>query len=869
MPKESQAFSFNDTDANQAALRHSIRTQWLKLVLGLAILAGVFCYQSYTAHREITNQEKQRLQTQARVIASNIERQLEAANLALASVIKDMPYLNRNGNLQLTNRRLLALSDAMPGIRTLFVLDAGGTIVASNREELIGRSFRTRDYFATPARDNNPSKFYISPPFKTVLGSFLINVSRVIAASDGTFNGVVSAALDPDYFRVLLNSVLYAPDMYSAINHGDGIRFMIVPDLDGQPGKNLALPGTFYTRHRASGRHESVLTGKSPSYSTERIMALHTVQPQKLMMDKPLYVACSRDYSTIYESWRGNNLKLAFAFALIGFSSGAGLTLLQRRQKGLALLAERSQELVKLRLCLMEYAVKHDMRNLLNHALDEVCRQVYSPVGFYHFIEPDQQTISLQVWSTRTLDEFCTAKGHGLHYPIEQAGVWADCIRQRKPLVHNDYNTLPNRKGLPEGHAPVIRELVVPIIRSERVVAILGVGNKAEDYTDQDTELVSLLADIIWEITERKQSEDERIRLGQRYQTLLSVSSDGICILDQDGNLVESNPAFRKMLGYTADDDPRLNVRDWVDGILPEELTAMVRELIHAPAIFETKHRRRDGSVFDAEVNVSGVQLDGTWYLYASSRDISKRKEMEANLVRSNHELELFAYAASHDLQEPLRKIAGFTELLANRYKGTFDEKAESYMAYIIDGALRMRSLINDLLSYSRVMRSDRELVETDCSAVVQRVIRDLGLSIRECDAEIVCGTLPVILADKTQLGRLFQNLISNAIKYRGSDSPRINIDAVQQRDNWLFSVADNGIGIAQEFYERIFVIFQRLHTRTEYPGTGIGLAVCQKIVERHGGKIWVESTVGTGSTFYFTIPIYTPLNSKRSEMVT
>jgi PAS domain S-box-containing protein len=343
------------------------------------------------------------------------------------------------------------------------------------------------------------------------------------------------------------------------------------------------------------------------------------------------------------------------------------------------------------------------------------------------------------------------------------------------------------------------------------------------------------------------------------------VSSDGIHILDQDGNLVESNAAFRQMLGYSADDEPRLHVRDWDDGLPPGELTARVREMIHAPAIFETRHRRRDGTIFDAEVNACGVQLDGIWYLYASSRDISKRKEMEADLARSNRELELFAFVASHDLQEPLRKIAGFTELLARRYRGSFDEKAESYMAYIIDGATRMRTLINDLLSYSRVMRGDRELAEADCSAVVSKVIRDLELTIRESGAEIVCGTLPVIRADRSQLGRLFQNLISNAIKYRASAPPRIRIQAVRQGNIWLFSVADNGIGIAQEFFERIFVIFQRLHTRTEYSGTGIGLAVCQKIVERHGGTIWVESTPGTGSTFFFTLPVHSPaLNDRK-----
>jgi light-regulated signal transduction histidine kinase (bacteriophytochrome) len=180
-------------------------------------------------------------------------------------------------------------------------------------------------------------------------------------------------------------------------------------------------------------------------------------------------------------------------------------------------------------------------------------------------------------------------------------------------------------------------------------------------------------------------------------------------------------------------------------------------------------------------------------------------------------------------------------------------------MAYIVDGATRMRSLINDLLGYSRVMRSTRELAETDCSAVLSRVLRDLEPAIKECNAEVVCGPLPIIHADQSQLGQLFQNLIGNAIKYRGGAAlPKVVINAVRQGNDWLFSLTDNGIGIDPMFYDRIFTIFQRLHTRAEYPGTGIGLAVCQKIVERHGGRIWVESTVGTCSTFFFTIPITT-----------
>lgn len=986
-----------DIHASQTALRHNIRTQWLMLAVAVTILTGVIGYQTFTSYRDITNQEQLRLQTQATVVSANIERQLEATDLTLNSVIHDIAYLRSHDKIKLTNRRLNALTEAMPGIRSMLILDKNGTVTASNRENFIGKDFSSRDYYQVPFHQQDLSNLYVSPPFKSILGPTILNLSRIIPASDGSFSGVTVAALDPDYFGSLLDSVRYAPDMTCAITHGDGLRFMLIPDKAGLAGKNQNVPGSFFARHRASTKEQNIFNGRSVSTGEENMMAVQTVNPKALRLNKPLYVFVSRQTDRIYAGWHRQLRISALFLVMLCTAMMLGLHLLQRRQKRLELQAHQTQGVMELRLNLMEYSLTHDLQELLKEALDEVCSLSDSPIGFYHFVKPDQQTLSLQAWSTRTLNEFCVTEGHGLHYPVEKAGVWADCVRQKRPIVHNNYATLPDRKGLPEGHAPVIRELVVPIFRAGLVVAILGIGNKETDYTEHDVELATYLADIAWEITERKQNEEERHKLNIRYQTLQSIARDGIHILDMDGNLVESNAAFRQMLGYAAEENLTLNLTEWDAAIPREELVTTLRELILSPATFETRHRRCDGTLFDAEVSACGVQLGGEWYLYASSRDVSKRKEMEdtlresrqrqadifdflpdatfvvdldkkviawnrameemsgvskeeilgqgdhaytipfygdrrnqlldlidvedeelkakyqgvtrigdrlfgetfcpalfngkgahvwaivaplydsdgtrigaiesirnitaiketeTNLARSNRELEQFAYVASHDLQEPLRKIAGFTELLASRYKDTFDEKAESYMAYIIDGATRMRSLINDLLSYSRVMSSAKELAETDCSTVLSRVLRDLDMVIKESNTEIVCGPLPVIHADQSQLGQLFQNLIGNAIKYRGAAAPMITINAVRQSNDWLFSVADNGLGIAPEFHERIFAIFQRLHTRSEYPGTGIGLAVCNKIVERHGGKIWVESTGNAGSTFFFTIPL-------------
>jgi hypothetical protein len=270
----------------------------------------------------------------------------------------------------------------------------------------------------------------------------------------------------------------------------------------------------------------------------------------------------------------------------------------------------------------------------------------------------------------------------------------------------------------------------------------------------------------------------------------------------------------------------------------------------------EAAFSEEDIAAFQTMVDQLANAITNARLYEQAQEELAKREQAQKELARSNTELEQFAYVASHDLQEPLRMVTSYVQLLARRYKGQIDADADDFIDFAVDGAERMRILINDLLQYSRVTTHGKPFTPTNCTTTLHQALANLEVAIKESGAVITHDELPMVLGDETQLTRLLQNLIGNAIKFRKKETrPEIHVSAERTTGEWTFSVCDNGIGIAPEYFERIFMIFQRLHSREEYTGTGIGLAVCKRIVERHGGRIWVESEPRKGSTFYFTIP--------------
>jgi PAS domain S-box-containing protein len=361
------------------------------------------------------------------------------------------------------------------------------------------------------------------------------------------------------------------------------------------------------------------------------------------------------------------------------------------------------------------------------------------------------------------------------------------------------------------------------------------------------------LAAII-DISERKRAEAVHVRLA----AIVESSDDAIVSMSPDGVITSWNHGAEQLFGYS----PGEAVGASVLMLVPGRLQASESEVLpRAPGDlrmnhFETVRLRKDGTEVDVSVRRSPIRSSAGVVLGESSiiRDISESKRRSVELQRSNEELEQFAYVASHDLQEPLRMVANYTELLARRYQGQLDERADKYIHFAADGARRMQRLVADLLAYSRVGSQGRPLVATSSHKIMRRVLHGLQQLVRDTGATVDFEALPTVMADEGQLHQLLQNLVSNAIKFRAEAPPHIVVRAVADGPRWTFSVADNGIGLEMRFAERIFQMFQRLHELGRHEGSGIGLAICKRIVERHGGRIWVASCPGAGSTFYFTL---------------
>jgi signal transduction histidine kinase len=387
------------------------------------------------------------------------------------------------------------------------------------------------------------------------------------------------------------------------------------------------------------------------------------------------------------------------------------------------------------------------------------------------------------------------------------------------------------------------------------------------------------------EITQRKRAEEQQALDRANLQSIFDAVNVGMLLIDEHGSVRRVNDTVTRWFGKES--DTRL-------GVQPGDLVGCLHAISQPSGCGHTEYcltcpiRNTFESVFrtgepihdveaEAHVLLGGkpvelwleasadpILMDGRKHVVLALNNITSRKLVEKSLqqtadelARSNRDLEQFAYVASHDLQEPLRMVAGYLQLLEERYKGQLDEKADKFIDYAVDGSERMSSMIRDLLAYSRVNARQENLDEVDANAAFSVALQNLGASVKESSAVVTRDELPTIRGDSMQLAMVFQNLIGNAIKFRIADrDPKIHVSAKKESNHWIFEVKDNGIGFEQQYEDKIYMIFQRLHGHGHYPGTGIGLAICKRIIERHGGKIWATSAPGEGSTFFFTVPL-------------
>lgn len=404
----------------------------LGLGIALIILGGAIAFNLYREYGRVATREQDRLSTQARVIAENLERQLASASRALEGVRGDLDHWKGVSLPGAETLHLKALISAMPGIRTMNVMDAEGAVLASNRPELIGTNLSYQDYFKTAKQHPDPDMLYVSPPFKTILGVFTINLTRVVSGPRGNFAGIVTTTLDPEYFRALMVSVLYTPDMWDAIGHGDGLLFLMVPEQAGLNGMSLAQPGSFFSRHRDSHQVATVLSGTVYATGEARIMAQRTVQPDMLKMDKPLVVAISRDLDMVFQPWRRDALTQAGLFGLVAVVSILGLYIYQRHQRIIERQASGAAAALRQSAERLQLATEASGIGVWDY--DLVTNELVWDDSMYAIYGIDRAAVSslYEAWHNSVLPEDLPEQAAALQAAIEQGTSYTPCFRIRR-----------------------------------------------------------------------------------------------------------------------------------------------------------------------------------------------------------------------------------------------------------------------------------------------------------------------------------------------------------------------------------------------------------------------------------------------------
>jgi PAS domain S-box-containing protein len=553
---------------------------------------------------------------------------------------------------------------------------------------------------------------------------------------------------------------------------------------------------------------------------------------------------------------------------------------------------KKSQALLEARVRLSELSLTMDTKALLGAFIDEAEALTGSRTGFVHFVDEDQAALSLQTWSASTLEHFCKAAGEGLHYPIAQAGVWADALRQRKAVIHNDYASLPHRRGLPPGHAPVVRELVVPIFQGGRIVAVFGVGNKDDDYDERDIELVSTLGGMAWDILSRAKSEEARRQSDEYLNAVFRAAPTGIGVV-RNRVLTRVNERVCEMTGYSQEEllgqSARMLYPTQEDfDFVGREKYRQIRE--KGTGELETRWQRKDGSVID--VLMASTPLDrndlsvGVTFTVL---DITERKRIQAELVQANLDLSAttarakdlaaqseaasrakseFLANMSHEIRTPLNGVLGMLQLIETT---GLDAEQREYVRTAITSSTRLTRLLSDILDISRIESGKLALSETDfeVSELKGSVLELFTPMARKKNLDLVFRLDPGVprrlIGDETRLRQVLFNLVGNAMKFTQRGEVSVEISQLLPRSasecRVLLCVNDTGPGIPENRLRDIFEPFVQVDGTyvREHQGAGLGLSIVRRLVQMMRGSLSLDSTLGEGTSICISLPLRVP----------
>jgi len=510
-----------------------------------------------------------------------------------------------------------------------------------------------------------------------------------------------------------------------------------------------------------------------------------------------------------------------------------------------------AEQLTRIRLSLLEYAATHTLRELLQKTLDEVGEITESPLGFFHFVEEDQKTISLRAWSTRTINEFCHAEGYDTHYSIEQAGIWADSVRERQPVIHDDFQSIPGKKGFPEGHATILREMTIPIIRGEKVVALMGIGNKKLKYTEQDLKVASFLADVAWEIARRKSIEEEMKHQQELIDRVIASTPSAVLVTGKDTRIILANETFYSLFNKNKGEIETKTISE----IIPAQ------EVQHA---ISTAQIEKTPTSVEFSLSIGEKELILFASIMAMSEgetlitmtDITEVRETQQRLYLTDRLASVGEMAAgvAHEINNPLTSVVMLSQMLLENAQ---TEETRQDLRAIYAEAKRASTIIKNLLTFAR--KHDAQMQPTQLNTVIEDVLKLRSYEHKVNSIKVIThfnAALPEIVVDRFQLQQVFLNIILNAEQSMMSEHKEgtMTITTAVRSNVVKISVSDTGPGIPPENMGKLFTPF--FTTKEVGKGTGLGLSICYGIVTSHGGKIYAQNNPNGGATFIVELPL-------------